>query len=112
LSQQMELGQLQVEMRPDRDRVVVAAAGEMDLATVPQLEAAVRDLRESGWANVVVDLRELRFIDSTGLCGLAALMSEARRDGWTLSLVDGSPAVDRLLELSGLRDHFSWARVR
>ena len=46
----------------------VAPVGELDIATVYKLESEVARLLESGFARIVLDLRGLSFIDSTGLC--------------------------------------------
>jgi len=78
--------------------------GELDIATVPILERAFdavvgnHDLRM-----IVVDLTELAFMDSTGLHALLG-MTEACRGTDRLRVVNGSRAVERLLDLSGVRD--------
>ena len=100
-----------LEARPDRDRVIVAVGGELDLAHIGALQAALDELRSAGWTDIVADLRELQFIDSTGLSLLLAADRDARRQGWTFSVADASPAVTRLLELSGLTGHFRRAQV-
>lgn len=99
---------LAVSVRPDRERVVVIVSGEIDLATIADLDVAVDELRAVNWPEIVLDLRQVEFIDSTGLAWLARTSRAARAMGWTLSLVDGSPAVRRLLELTGMRDLFRW----
>jgi anti-anti-sigma factor len=101
-----------LEARPDRSRVIVAVRGELDLASVDTLQAALDELRSAGWTDIVVDLRELQFIDSTGLSLLLAADRDARREGWAFSVVDGCPAVARLLQASGLGGHFRRAQVR
>ena len=63
----------------DRDgRAVVVIRGELDLATAPDLEAALPERLDAG-QDVVVDLRELEFMDSTGLRVLVA--AHARVEG-------------------------------
>jgi anti-sigma B factor antagonist len=56
-----------VEARPDRARVIVAVRGEVDLATADEVQRVLDELRSEGWRDVVVDLREVEFLDSTGL---------------------------------------------
>jgi anti-sigma B factor antagonist len=101
---------LEVNIEPDRSRVVVVVSGEVDVASIPSLEETVLALRESGWDEIVLDLRPLTFLDSTGLSWLLGLNRDALERHWRLSLVDGSPAVSRLLELTGLRSHFAWTK--
>lgn len=107
-----ELGRLEVRARPDRDRVIVAVSGELDLVSVGALQDTLDELRDVGWSSVVLDLRQLTFIDSTGLSLLLQAERAARREGSSFAIVDGSPAVARLLEVVGLEDHFARARVR
>jgi anti-anti-sigma factor len=80
----------------------LALAGELDLATVPVLEQAIPALG-SGDA-LVIDLRELEFIDSSGVHVLMRLDDAARRDGWTLTLVRGGRDVQRVLDLCHVGD--------
>jgi anti-sigma B factor antagonist len=78
--------------------------GELDLATVPILERAFNEaLGDHGAAMIVVDLTELAFMDSTGL-HLLLQMNEACEDADRLRIVNGSSAVVRLLDVSGVRD--------
>jgi anti-anti-sigma factor len=100
-----------IRIRPDRGRVIVALEGELDFSNVDAVRAALDELRAVGWQTIVVDLRELTFIDSTGLSLLLEADHAARRQGTTLAIVDGSPAVARVLELVGLSDHFDRAEI-
>jgi anti-sigma B factor antagonist len=107
-----DVGRLEVRAWPDRDRVIVAVRGELDIASVEALQEQLDELRITGWNDVVLDLRELTFIDS---CGLSLLLREeraARRAGASFAIVDGSPPLARMLEIVGLEDHFNRARVR
>lgn len=101
---------LALSVQPDRDRVVLVVSGEIDLATIDDLDAAVRELRAVDWPEIVLDLRGVELIGSTGLAWLMSTTRIARAQGWTLSLVDGSPIFSRLLELTGMRDQFRWTR--
>ena len=101
-----------VEARPDRSRVVLVARGELDLATRPTLENALDDLRRAGWDHILLDVRELSFIDSTGLSLLLATDRNATEHGWTFELTQGGPAVARMLEIVGMSERFRPARDR
>jgi anti-sigma B factor antagonist len=78
----------------------VHVAGELDLATSPQLAAALREA-QFGASTVVLDLRALSFIDSAGARVIAAAAARARPDGRRLMVVRGPPEVERLLTLTG-----------
>src|SRR3954447_4077974 len=106
-----EVIRFEVRTWPDRERVTVTARGELDIETVVDLRTALDELSAAGWDNVVVDLREITFIDSMGLSLLLEADRAARRTGRSFAIVDGSPAVARLLEIVGLTGHFARAEV-
>lgn len=64
---------------PERDGVRVVPSGALDIATVPELFARIQEMRRSGFRRVLVDLRELEFIDSTGLRSLLSHNAEGAR---------------------------------
>lgn len=98
-----------VTTRSDGARTVVEAHGELDLGTVPAVEREVQELREQGVKQIVLDLRELTFIDSSGLSLLLRLDAEARSNGFSFAIVEGEGPVRRLLELTDLADGFQRA---
>lgn len=83
------------EARPLR----VLAAGELDLDGGDRLEALVRELLERGYG-VTLDLSAVTFLDSSGLGALIAL---SQGDG-AVVVEDASPAVLRVLEMTGTTD--------
>jgi anti-sigma B factor antagonist len=93
---------LTIGLRPDRDSVVVAAGGELDLATSDVLRDALQELRDSGWRNFALDLRDVTFMDSAGVHAVVELLDAARRDGGEGAVVRSSPDVDRLFALVDL----------
>jgi len=98
-----------VEIEPEREHVRVIAHGELDLATVDDLQAQIEALRSNGTAAIVLDLRQLSFMDSTGLRLLLTLDAAARSDGFDFSILDGEGPVRRLLELTRLDGRFRHA---
>lgn len=95
--------------RHGRD-VVVEIRGELDMATAPHLQRGLADLiDDQGNQSIVIDLRDLAFIDSSGLTVLARAQSNAHAHGGALLLEHLRPNVKRVLEISGLLSLF---RVR
>jgi anti-anti-sigma factor len=80
----------------------IAPAGELDIATTPALEQAIAEAVAEPGATLVLDLRELTFMDSTGLRTLAQTNARAEEHGFTLSIWRGSRQIERVLEISGL----------
>jgi stage II sporulation protein AA (anti-sigma F factor antagonist) len=84
-----------------RDGVaIVQPHGELDLGTVETLRAALDGTRNA--PKLVLDLRRLSFIDSTGVHLLVALEQSAQRDGMELTLIAPPAPVRRVIELCGL----------
>lgn len=81
--------------------VHVEARGELDLATVPELLARIAPHRRPG-NRVVIDLRPLTFMDSSGLRMLLVLHEASAGEGWELAVVQGPPEVQRVFELTGM----------
>lgn len=80
----------------------VAAVGELDLATVDLLQRTLSEIDDG--ATIVLDLSGLSFIDSTGLRLVLDLNERYGGEADRLRVVAGSPAVERLLDIVGLRD--------
>jgi anti-anti-sigma factor len=78
--------------------------GELDLSTAPMLEDAFDAVcADNSVVMVVVDLTELSFIDSTGI-HLLLRMYAACADGDRLRVVNGSRQVERMFDVTGVRD--------
>ena len=91
------------------DAAVVVPTGELDLATAPALEGALaRAFEAAGDGNVVLDLRELEFIDSSGLRTLLTARRQAEDAGQQFSLVAGHRGLERTLEIAGVHKVFTW----
>ena len=84
-------------------RVEIAIEGELDLATAPQLQAEFQRVDElEGVELVIVDLRNLAFLDSTGLEAIVKLEARSRAKGTELVVVRGPRAVERLFAVMQL----------
>jgi len=83
------------------ERTVVAAAGEMDLVTAGDFDTTVREHLAAG--PVLLDLRELSFMDSSGVRALDALLRDVDRQGWSLAVhPDLHGNVRQILEITGM----------
>jgi anti-anti-sigma factor len=96
-----DLGALRMRSFRDGDGHVIALAGELCLASAAAVERELRRVELSRAHVIAVDLRELTFIDSTGI---RLIMQADRRCSGTgrLVLVRGTGAVQRLFEIRGL----------
>jgi anti-sigma B factor antagonist len=94
-----------VDVEPDRDAVRVVPAGELDLAGAGELETQLRELREAGFRRIVLDLRGLEFLDSTGIRLILDEDLLARSNGHAFTLISGPPAIQRALAVCGVLEH-------
>src|SRR4051812_38194153 len=82
---------------------VLAPAGELDLATGPRVLAEVeRLLAPDGPERLVLDLSDVRFMDSSGLRAVLTAERRARDAGRRLALVEGSDPVRHVFEITGM----------
>jgi anti-anti-sigma factor len=92
-----------IDVRVDRSSgdgaALVAVSGELDLSTAPELERFLVELQRDD-AGVVLDLRQLTFMDSSGLRVILGADARARSSGSRLVLVRGAPTVHRVFELT------------
>ena len=93
-------------VREERGSVIVALVGEIDLEQSPRarevlLESVARE------RDVLVDLAEVRYIDSSGVASLVEALQVARRNGTGFALLSVSPAALRVLELARLDTVFA-----
>jgi anti-anti-sigma factor len=82
--------------------------GELDMVTAPQLREELSRHRQRG-RRIVLDLADVRFIDSTGLVLLMEVTREPSNNGWSLALRRNvNPAVARLFEITRTEGLFDW----
>jgi anti-sigma B factor antagonist len=91
-----------VEAHSENQAVVISITGELDLASSPSLEQHLERLASTDTALVIVDLRALEFMDSTGLSVLVRSHQRAEEHDQRLVLVKGPQQVQRLLSLTGV----------
>jgi anti-anti-sigma factor len=79
------------------------------MSSVPKLEEELRRARDGGGPRrLVLDLRDLEFMDSTGLTLLTRWSRGADQDGYDLALIRGEDRVHRLFEITGMAGYFTF----
>ncbi|HEX6967920.1 MAG TPA: STAS domain-containing protein [Micromonosporaceae bacterium] len=84
--------------------VVVSVAGELDMATAPQLQDRISDLLDRGHDRIVFDLDGLSFCDSTGLSVLIRAKNSCDENDGQVRLAAPQRTVLRVLQVSGLTE--------
>lgn len=75
--------------------------GELDMATVPMLNDKLTAVEQDGSKAIVLDLRDLRFIDSSGLHELVEAYRRSETNGHRLMLVGANLSTRRLCQITG-----------
>ena len=102
--------ELTIEVRQEPGHVVVTVAGEVDIATVPQLQKRLTEPAASGQP-LIVDLDQVTFLDAAGLGVLASAASRAAARGASLQAVCARRQVQRLFTITGLDRQIPLART-
>jgi anti-anti-sigma factor len=105
LTPQSEAEPFRCEVSRADATATIRAVGELDLATVPVLDDQLAALRDAGCRRLILDLRGLYFMDSSGLRCILRYDSLARNNGFSIELIQGSRAVRRVFELTGTMAH-------
>jgi anti-sigma B factor antagonist len=93
--------------RPHRDEMWLEPAGELDMESANVLGALVDEYLDAGFPRLVLDLRAVTFMDSSGLHVLLEAQREARARGVELTLSPGPPNVQRIFDVTGTADLFA-----
>jgi anti-sigma B factor antagonist len=101
------MGGFSVRIVTARDQAFVRPAGELDLATVGEFEAAIGGALD-GHKQLVVDLRDVTFLDTEGLKSLMETARMAAERQVAFRLVRGRRSVERIFELTETRSRFEF----
>ena len=97
----------EIQTQQDGDSVTITVHGEIDLSTADDLDAAIRDAEDTEIGQIVVDLSDLAFLDSSGLSVLLKASVRSREDGNRISFVPSKhEVVTRLIALTGTGEIF------
>jgi len=91
------------EAEVDAGVVRITLSGDLDVSTAPSVEERLIELEDGGAERVILDLRGLDFIDSTGLSLLINADRRGRQAGRRVTIVSGTGAPRRILETTGLQ---------
>jgi anti-sigma B factor antagonist len=97
---------LELSTEQDGRRAVVTVRGELDAYSAPRLEDEITRLVADGAGDVVLDLSQTGFLDSSGLRAILTAQRRLDEGNGRMGLRAPSEPVKRLLEITGLTDHF------
>src|SRR5690606_24998258 len=79
-------------------------AGEIDAYTAPKVKESLHPYAEKSGINIIVDLKDVSYMDSTGLGVFVGLFKTLRANDGNLMLTGLSDRLQRLFEITGLAD--------
>jgi len=97
-----------LDIEAQEERTVFRLAGELDMATVPQLEEALRTGEHQNASEIVFDLRGLSFLDSMGLSALVRAHVAGGDGHQRVSFVRGGDVVTKVMQLTKMDDRLDW----
>lgn len=94
----------EIRVHPVRELVIVEVCGELHLTTAPQVQETLNELADSGFKEIVLDLRAVTFMDSTGIRVLIEMESRADVEGFRFAVSVNGDQPTRVLSLLGMTD--------
>lgn len=102
---------LTIDLTSTAKAQTIVLIGEADLLGAPKIEAALKDASAGEPGLIVIDLRSLTFIDSSGLQALLTGHELCRARGHELRIIPGPENVQRLFELTGMDEALPFTDV-
>src|SRR5947209_10177540 len=96
------MGELTLTLERHGVDFVLHCSGELDLSTAPDLTARLNEVIDAGEGSIRLDLRELTFLDSSGMYALLNAHRRLTRQARRLEIVCASGPVMRAFELAPL----------
>ena len=100
---------LSVDLTEEGGLTILTVRGELDAYSAPTLDAAFDQALADGAQHLVLDLADVGFIDSSGLRSMIRVRKQVGDTPEALRIRNPQPATVRLLDITGLTDHFPLA---
>jgi len=97
---------MQIQYREQGQASVVSLPAQLVMAVAPTVRSALAQLVDDGKANLVLDMRNIDYVDSSGLSVLISILKAAQLRGGEVVLLDPGPDVRALIELTRLHQVF------
>ncbi|WP_036222839.1 STAS domain-containing protein [Mesoaciditoga lauensis] len=97
-----------MEFKSEGKYLVVSPEGDFDVETSRSLKEEVRKRILSGTSNIIIDLTNVSYVDSSGLGTLIALQKDARLNGGSVSIVGASSQIKRVMKMTNLDKLFAF----
>ncbi len=93
---------MQLTVERTENRFYVSVAGEVDLATAPELDTVLLAAIVNQPQEIVIDLTDVSFLDSTGLGVIVRALKRTRERGTSLNIIASNERVLKVFAITGL----------
>jgi anti-sigma B factor antagonist len=93
---------LSVNVRKEKEVPIIDISGEIDVYTYPRLSETLNEILENEVSNLVLNLEEVKYIDSTGLGVIANGANKIAKNNGYVHIINANPQVKKIFEVSGL----------
>ncbi|MCK1975820.1 STAS domain-containing protein [Jeotgalicoccus huakuii] len=95
---------ISIDVTENKDEYLVTVKGELDVYTAPELKQVFEPIAATGEHNLIVDLSELNYMDSTGLGIFVGTLKDLNKHNKELHVLGVNDRIMKLFEITGLRD--------
>jgi anti-sigma B factor antagonist len=98
---------LSLDTRQQGDRTIVAVGGEIDVYTAPKLRDKITELVSAGHHDLLIDMENVEFLDSTGLGVLVGGLKKIRAQDGSMVLICSQDRLLKIFRITGLAKVFT-----
>lgn len=93
---------IKVETKDVKNGHIISVQGEIDVYTSPRVKETINELIEKENYNLIINLEEVRYIDSTGLGVLIGALKRVREHNGSINLICTNPQIKKIFNITGL----------
>lgn len=97
---------MEINRRESGDIVIFDINGEIDLYNAPEIKEKIKDEMNKGKVNIIINLDKVSYIDSSGIGVLISSLSNLKKVGGALKLINVYASVRKVFELTKLTSFF------
>lgn len=95
---------IKIDATENSGEYLVSVSGELDVYTAPELKQVFEPVAAAGQHDLIVDLSELNYMDSTGLGIFVGTLKDLNKHDKELHVLGVNDRILKLFEITGLRD--------
>jgi anti-sigma B factor antagonist len=91
-----------VEIEEKENYPILYVKGEIDIYTCPALQEKIKEIIDTGQSQLILDLDDLQYIDSTGLGTIAHTAQSIKEKNGQVHVICNKPQIKKIFKVSGL----------